>query len=379
MHKTIVALYDDYNHAQQAVRELVDNGISRDQISLMANNAGGQFGDVTTGMGETTGTSATAEGAGVGAGIGAALGGIGGLLVGLGALAIPGIGPVIAAGPLAAALGGVAGAGAGAVAGGAAGGILGALTDMGVNDEQASYYAEGVRRGGTLITVRADDHLASQAVDVLNRHNPIDVRNRVSDWQREGWSRFDEAAGPYVSGRFGSERTTGQSDYTSSQSGRNEPGGYYTSSDIDVNPDATRSPDVDLTNDVTDDRGDFTRTGSYTGEPMGTDIRSSSTGYSSGTMDVGMTGDVDYGRYNTGFRNHFDTTYATRGYTYTDYEPAYHYGYDLASDDQYRDWDWDRIEPEARRTWLERYPDNAWEDFKDAIRHSWNEVRNAFR
>lgn len=81
------------------------------------------------------------------AGIGAALGGAAGLAAGLGAFVLPGIGAVVAAGWLASAL-------AGAVAGGAAGGVVGALIEAGVSENDAGAYAEGVKRGGTLVTIR---------------------------------------------------------------------------------------------------------------------------------------------------------------------------------------------------------------------------------
>src|SRR5947207_11774476 len=104
--------------------------------------------------------------AATGAGVGAVVGGLGGLLLGLGALAIPGIGPIIAAGPLVAALGGAA-------AGAAVGGLIGALTKMGVPEEEAHIYAEGVRRGGTLVTVTADDANTDTIVSVLNGHGAV--------------------------------------------------------------------------------------------------------------------------------------------------------------------------------------------------------------
>src|SRR6186713_1009063 len=104
-----------------------------------------------------------AEGAGAGAGIGAAVGGTAGLLAGLGLMAIPGIGPVVAAGWLAATA-------AGAAAGGIAGGIVGALTQAGVSDEDAQVYAEGVRRGGTLVTARVNDADASRLEAMLDRN-----------------------------------------------------------------------------------------------------------------------------------------------------------------------------------------------------------------
>jgi len=98
-------------------------------------------------------------GATTGAVAGGVLGGLTGLLVGIGALAIPGIGPVIAGGALASAFGlgggtAVAGAGIGA----AAGGIVGALTGLGFSDDEARYYDEGVRGGRTLVTVHEDDN-----------------------------------------------------------------------------------------------------------------------------------------------------------------------------------------------------------------------------
>ena len=77
-------------------------------------------------------------------------GGIIGLLTGLGLMAIPGVGPVVAAGWLASTAAGVA-------AGGAAGGIIGALTQTGASEEDASAYAEGIRRGGTLVSARVPD------------------------------------------------------------------------------------------------------------------------------------------------------------------------------------------------------------------------------
>src|SRR5688572_7445958 len=152
MMNTIVALYDDMDTAHEAVKALRDAGVDNSRISLVAQDAAGEY---SKSLGKTKDDAG--DGAATGAGVGAVVGGIGGLLVGLGALTIPGIGPVLAAGPLATAVSALLGAGAGAVAGGVAGGLLGALVDMGIPEEQAGYYAEGVRRGGALVTVEADD------------------------------------------------------------------------------------------------------------------------------------------------------------------------------------------------------------------------------
>ena len=103
-----------------------------------------------------------------------------GLLIGIGALAVPGIGPVLAAGPLAGALGtALAGAGIGA----AAGGLVGALAGLGVPEEHAEYYAEGVRRGGTLVSVQTDDVNADAAAEAMRAAGALDVEaRRGQDW-----------------------------------------------------------------------------------------------------------------------------------------------------------------------------------------------------
>src|SRR5215218_9123439 len=151
--KTISRLYKDYDTGARVVDELERAGIPRDDISIVANNESGWFDrDRTTSRVDRDhdGRDDRVEGAAAGAGIGATLGGVAGLLAGLGMLAIPGIGPVVAAGWLASTA-------AVAVAGGATGGLIGALTQSGVSEREANAYAEGVRRGGTLLTVRISE------------------------------------------------------------------------------------------------------------------------------------------------------------------------------------------------------------------------------
>jgi uncharacterized protein (TIGR02271 family) len=88
----------------------------------------------------------------------------------------------------------------------------------------------------------------------------------------------------------------------------------------------------------------------------------------------GTTGMTGYDEYEPMWRNHYQTTYTGTGHTYDEFQPAYHYGYDLASDARYRGRDWTAIEPEARRDWEMRYHDSAWDDFKDAVRQAWQSV-----
>ncbi|MDX0649781.1 hypothetical protein GOD34_03240 [Sinorhizobium medicae] len=192
--RTVTGLFDDYEDARDAVSDLETAGVPSDDISIVANNTGDRY--------STEGSNA-AEGAGAGAGLGAAGGGVVGLLTGLGLMAIPGVGPVVAAGWLAST---AAGAAAGAVAGGAAGGLIGALTDSGVDEDDAHVYAEGVRRGGTLVTARVADDLAPQAEAILKQRRTVDPAARRSIYAQEGWSRFDENSDPYTVDQVERER-----------------------------------------------------------------------------------------------------------------------------------------------------------------------------
>jgi hypothetical protein len=195
MTSTVIGLYNRLEDAQNAVSELVSAGFAREDISIVAADTEGKF---KTYVGESSAEGA--DGIATGAGAGAVVGGLGGLLVGLGALAIPGIGPVLAAGPLASAL---IGAGVGA----ATGGLLGALVDAGVPEEQANLYAEGVRRGGNLVKVRAPEDRVAEANRIIDRFHPIDIDQRATTWRSENWSRFDPDATPYTQTDFDRERS----------------------------------------------------------------------------------------------------------------------------------------------------------------------------
>jgi uncharacterized protein (TIGR02271 family) len=150
--------YDTYDHAVRVVHALEAAGVPHDDISLMSGDKDRAIG--TDIAGDTAADTAKATGAGTGATLGTVLGGGAGLLAGLGSLAIPGVGPVVAAGWLIATL---TGAGVGA----AAGGLLGSLTGAGVDEADAKGYAEHVGRGGTLVTVRASDEDAMQVEHIL--------------------------------------------------------------------------------------------------------------------------------------------------------------------------------------------------------------------
>lgn len=199
MTTTVSRLYDSYSDAQSAVSRLEAAGVPHSEISIVANNSDGWFGN---GKGKVDrdrdGVDDRAEGAGTGAGIGAGVGGTAGLLAGLGLLAIPGLGPVVAAGWLAATA-------AGAAAGAATGGIIGALTQAGVSDDDAHTYAEGIRRGGTLVTARVADGDRARFEAALDQ-SAINTVERRAAWQKTGWQKFDTAAKPLSSDDLRKER-----------------------------------------------------------------------------------------------------------------------------------------------------------------------------
>jgi hypothetical protein len=190
MSSTVTALYGSYANAESTVRDLEAAGISHNDISIVVNN-----GEQKTNAG---------TGAEAGAGVGAVVGGGAGLLAGLGMLAIPGVGPVVAAGWLVAT---AAGAAAGAGAGAATGGLIGSMTHEGVNKDHAHVYAEGVRRGGALVSARVKADLSATARRIMAVHHPIDADARGAAYRKAGWSAFDEKATAYTTAEIERERS----------------------------------------------------------------------------------------------------------------------------------------------------------------------------
>ena len=157
MTTTVSALFNTYRDAAAAVERVEAAGIASSEISLVSNDASAD----RTSYSDYATTTGAGDSAGTGAGLGAAAGAVGGLLAGLGILAIPGVGPVVAAGWLASTLGG-------ATTVGVAGGILGALVGAGVDETDAKHYAEGLGRGGTLVHVRVADTDADRIQAILD-------------------------------------------------------------------------------------------------------------------------------------------------------------------------------------------------------------------
>ena len=203
--KTVVGLFDNLAEASQAVQELSTIGLDRQDISFIAHASSedyhtyfdeeGRYMDEPTNHEVVSTASRTATGASIGVVFGA----LGGLLLGLALVPVAGFGPIVAAGPVTATL-------VGAIGGGIVGGLLGALTHLGVPEEHAGYYAEGVRRGGTLVIVKTVEAKVASVTDVLNRHHPVNVEERVALWRNRGWAGYDPAAIAYGPDEIAAEK-----------------------------------------------------------------------------------------------------------------------------------------------------------------------------
>jgi hypothetical protein len=333
MAKTIVGLFDYTNEAQDVVKELIDNGFRREDISIVANSPRNEMGTDNT---AATNDADILTGAGTGAVAGGVVGGGLGLVLSLiGAVAVPVVGPIVAAGHLAAIL---TGAGVGAVTGG----LIGGLTSAGVPKEHAEFYAEGVRRGGTLVTVAADESKAQQAYDIMTSHGAVDIDERGTSYRKEGWTGYDAKAQPYTSQQIEDYRRT-----IKANPGR----GTATT------PSAARGT---LTGDrpLTQDSTDTVRGNNFEMRPV--------------------TNTGSYNDYETDYRKHYQTNYGRQSgnVAFEQYGPVYRFGYDLANDPRNSDLDWNTVERTARTQWETRNPNSPWEQVKDTVRYAWERVRN---
>jgi uncharacterized membrane protein len=158
MLKTVIGLFDSRDQAEKAVSDLRNSGF-HEEISIVAADKDKAAGQHKTGeMGMNEGSITT------GVSTGGVLGGLAGLAAGVGSLAIPGIGPIIAAGPI-----------AGLLSGAATGGIAGGLIDWGIPAERGKYFEGKIREGKILASVRTEEAKITNAADILRKNGANDV------------------------------------------------------------------------------------------------------------------------------------------------------------------------------------------------------------
>ncbi len=158
MSKTVIGVFNSRSQAEHAVSQLRDKGFEK-EISIIAK-------DDQKGGGNRDGNSVMfgADSAAQGATTGGVVGGLAGLAIGAGALAIPGLGPIIAAGPI-----------AGMLSGAATGGVAGGLIDWGIPEDRSKFYEDKIKAGDMVAAVKTDDDRVNMAADILRNNGAQDV------------------------------------------------------------------------------------------------------------------------------------------------------------------------------------------------------------
>jgi hypothetical protein len=160
----LIAVCHSLTDAEQAIRGLERKGFPMDQLSIVARDFSSEK--------EVQGYITTGDVAKQGAGVGAWVGGLFGVLMGAAFLWVPGFGPMVVAGPLAAAL---LGGAEGALAGAAAGGLLGALTGWGISKEQIIRYEDHLRAGKFLLIAEGTDSEVDEARRLLESSDVSEI------------------------------------------------------------------------------------------------------------------------------------------------------------------------------------------------------------
>jgi uncharacterized protein (TIGR02271 family) len=393
--KTIVGLFDDHSNGVATVRELETSSLGRDNINIIAGQGAGHSASENMHTNEAS-------------------------------LTIPDVGPVTAAGPLV--RNGI-GDGPGAVAGG----FISALAGAGVPAEHARYYAEGVRRGGTLVVVTASDSESEGVMDVMNRHHPVDIEDRAAAWRENrgagagatdvgafrGMDAATESAAR-AAASTGQQQLQGEQRFPVVEEqlhvGKREVdrGGVRVETRMEETPveeqlslreehvrverrpadrpvaagdvgrafvegtievtERAEEPVVEkearVVEEVVVGKEASERTETVRDTVRRTDVEIR-------PVEVGNAAaeqTADFANYESDFRTNFQTTNRGSDYGFEQAKPAYRYGYELASD-RSRPGDWSSIEPDARTRWEQRNP-GTWDKFKDAARYAYDRARS---
>lgn len=164
MPKTVVGLFDSRDHAEIAARQVKDQGLRTDDISIVARQgeAGEAGADGDTGAErDNTAINDNISGGVVSGGV---LGGIAGLLIGAGSMIIPGLGIIAAAGPI-----------TGLLSGAVTGGIVGGLVDLGIPENKSRQYESDIKRGRVLFSMKTDDDKIDRITSILRNTGASNV------------------------------------------------------------------------------------------------------------------------------------------------------------------------------------------------------------
>jgi hypothetical protein len=447
MARTVIAIYDDFTSAGKAIIDLIDRGYIREQISFVSNDVRGEYAKVMS----VEQTKTAKEGA-VNV-VQTQLLDLKRALTNSSVINISGIGMVVAAGPLAVSLSNSPE-------------LMRGLVSIGIPEQQAHYYAEGVRRGGTLVSLEASNDATRGAIDTLNAYKPVEMNKRVTLWQDEGWSKFDPKAEPLreeqlwpreqyrapdeslatehdeqlwpreqyrqpdekvdterVEELWPRDEYRPEDEKAQNEEGKliypreeyrhanslakdfpTPPGDKPQSVGVSPTPkeeqlwprEEYREPDE--THDKEKERQLWPREeyrrpdekvgteqeeelwprDEYRSPDEKTETEEQKLIYPRGDFRA-KTQDRDaasgFKAYESSFRQHFNTSVSEPGTTFDQYQPAYHYGYNLAISERFKEHkEWDKLEPAAKRYWEERNP-GTWDRYQACVRRAWEEVK----
>lgn len=263
------------------------------------------------------------------------------------------------------------------------------------------HYSEAVRRGGTVVAVRAADHEQDTVTEVMERYDPIDIDERVEGWRTQGYTGYDAPSDLAL----GEEReipvVEEELEVDKRQVRRGGVRVFRNTHDepveeqvhlreervrVDRRPADRLATEADLRD--ADEVIEFTET---VEEPVvrkrkrvveevvvGKDVhdRTETVRDTVRRSDVEVQRTDDYD-HRDDFRRDFESRYRSAGDArYEEYEPAYRYGYDVANDKRYRGRDWEDVEDTLKTDYLRTHPTSSWDRARGAVRYGWEKMTN---
>ena len=272
-----------------------------------------------------------------------------------------------------------------------------------IPEEHKGYYAEGVRRGGVVVSIMVADDEVERASDIMDDHGAVDIEERAAAWKKTGWTAFDEKAAAYTPEQIAQERKETVLPITEEavKVGKREvsKGGVRVYSRVIETPVeekvslreqhakvSRRSVDRPVAAGEEAFKESSVEIRETAEEPVvskearvkeevvvGKEAseRTETIRETARRTEVSVEGEKD-------FRTHFQSKYGSLGDKYETYEPAYRFAGTLSSDKRYMNKDWSVIENDVRSDWEKKNP-GTWDKFKGAIRYGWERVKHPTR
>ncbi len=289
------------------------------------------------------------------------------------------------------------------------------LSDLGVPEDEAMLYAEGVRRGGSLVVARVDDDKAQRLAEIMNTHRPVNLEQRSAGWKKRGYTGYKRTAAPLNREDVAKEREHAEKEETL-QVGEEEikvgkrevsRGGVRVHTRVrevpveervslrdefvnverrnvdraakagdrlfeertiemrETDEEAVVSKSTHVTGEVVVKKGAETHTDTVSDKVRKTEVEVEQ-----------LEGDANlkrgYDTHRSAFQSHWQTKY---GKDWDKYEPAYRWGYTSGSNDTYRDRDYNTAERDLRRDYETRHGEGTFDQVKDAIRMAYDKAR----